>query len=75
MMKGGYDMKKKVIGVLAVLGIVAIGVGIWYKTPMHFVNLDPADVSEVALFDGNTGKSAHITDEEAIKKSLLILTR
>lgn len=68
MMKGGCDMKKQFIGVLAVLGIVAIGIGIWYKTPIRFVDLAPEDVLEIVFFDGNTGKSAHITDEEEIEK-------
>lgn len=58
-------MKKRFIIAFAV--VLVLGLLIWYKTPIHIADVDPADVGEIVIFDGNTGKKTTITDEGEIK--------
>lgn len=57
-------IKRLILGfaVTLVLGLV-----IWYVSPVRLVELDPAEVGEIVIFDGSTGKKANITDEGEIK--------
>lgn len=58
-------MKKRLIIALAV--VLVLGLLIWYKTPIHIADADPADVGEIVIFDGNTGKRVQITDADEIE--------
>lgn len=58
-------MKKRFIIALAV--VLVLGLLIWYKTPIRIADADPADVGEIVIFDGNTGKRVQITDADEIE--------
>lgn len=59
-------MKKRLLIGLAV--VLAVGLVIWYMTPIQIADADPADVGEIVIFDGNTGKKASITDAAEIER-------
>lgn len=58
-------MKKRLLIGLAV--VLTVGLVIWYHTPIHVADADPADVGEIVIFDGNTGKRVQITDADEIE--------
>lgn len=60
-------MKKKVSIVLAAVLILILGVAVWYCAPIDLIRLDPNEVMEIVIFDGNTGNAAHIEDQEQIQ--------
>ncbi len=63
-MKGRNKRKLKII-----LGafIVAAAIGIlWYNAPLGATDLDPKDVKEIVVFDGNTGKDIRIEKQKDI---------
>ena len=39
----------------------------WYNLPIKLLDLEPQNVMEITVFNGNTGKLTHITDEEEIE--------
>ncbi len=45
---------------LAVLGLM------WYKAPIDLMNLEPNKVLEIVIFNGNTGETTHIENEDEI---------
>lgn len=47
------------------IAIIVVGV-IWYPIPVDLMDADPAQVSEIEIFNGNTGDSVQITDAEVI---------
>lgn len=59
-------MKKKLLIILSIISIVVIGGVIWYISPLDLIQLNPEDVLEISIFDGNTGTSLHITKKEDI---------
>lgn len=59
-------MKQKWIIILSVVAITIIGVLIWFKNPIDMMAANPEEIMEIAIFDGNTGGSLHITDKEDI---------
>ena len=60
-------MNKKAKTVIAVLVVLAAGFLLWYNLPIKLLDLDPQNVMEITVFNGNTGKLTHITDEEEIE--------
>lgn len=63
-MKGKNKRKLKII-LGAVIVIAAISI-LWYNAPLGATDLDPKDVKEIVIFDGNTGKSLHIEKQKDI---------
>lgn len=60
-------MKKKASIVLAAVLILISGVAVWYCAPIDLISLDPNEVMEIVIFDGNTGNATHIEDQEQIR--------
>ncbi len=64
-------MKKRakvVIGTIAAIALVAAGFAVWWFTPTHFLNrVDPAEIVNIEVFNGNDGNRFNITDTEEIK--------
>lgn len=60
-------MKKKIVIVLSVILICLIGVIVWYNTPLGLTDLAPDEVMEIVVFNGNSGKTTHISDEQQIQ--------
>ena len=60
-------MNKKSKTVIAVLAVFAAGFLLWYNLPIKLLDLEPKNVMEITVFNGNTGKLTHITDEEEIE--------
>ena len=59
-------MKKRLFIGLAV--VLAVGLIIWYMSPVRIADVDPADVEEIVIFDGATGRKTHITDAGEVEK-------
>ena len=60
-------MKKKIVIVLSVILICLIGVIVWYNTPLSLTDLAPDEVMEIVVFNGNSGETTHVTDEQQIR--------
>ena len=60
-------MNKKAKTVIAVLVVLAAGFLLWYNLPIKLLDLEPQNVMEITVINGNTGKLTHITDEEEIE--------
>lgn len=59
-------MKRKLIIILSIISIVFISGVILYTKPLDLIQLNPEDVLEISIFDGNTGTSLHLTKNEDI---------
>ena len=60
-------MKKKIFVLLSVVLILILGVTVWYNIPIDLINLDPNEVMEIVVFNGNSGNTTHIEDKEQIQ--------
>ena len=60
-------MKKKIIILLSVVIILLIGIVVWFNIPLDLMDLDPNEVMEIVVFNGNSGNATHITDKEQIQ--------
>lgn len=60
-------MKKKIIIVLSAVVILLTGIIVWFNIPLDLMNLDPNEVMEIIVFNGNSGNTTHITDKEQIQ--------
>lgn len=60
-------MKRKAMIALAIVVILAAAAAIWYHLPIRLLDADPAAVTEIVVFNGNTGNETHITDEVQIE--------
>ena len=60
-------MMKKIFVLLSVVLILILGVAVWYNIPIDLINLDPNEVMEIVVFNGNSGETTHITDEQQIQ--------
>ena len=56
-------MKKEVSISLAGVLILILGVAAWYNAPNDLMNLDPKEVMEIVVFNGNSGNGTHIEDK------------
>lgn len=63
---GGNVMNKKHIAILSAISIVIIGVLIWLKAPINIMELNPENILEIVMFDGNTGSTLIITDTKDV---------
>lgn len=59
---------KRITILISIVVIVLAVFAIWYHTPIDLMDLASDEVSEIEVFDGNTGKSIHITDATQIAK-------
>lgn len=60
-------MKKKIFILLSAVIIFLIGIAVWYSVPINLMNLDYNEVKEIAVFNGNSGNTTHITDKGQIQ--------
>lgn len=60
-------MKKKIIILLSVVIILLIGIVVWFNIPLDLMDLDPNEVMEIVVFNGNSGNATHITYKEQIQ--------
>ena len=60
-------MKKKIIILLPVVIILLMGIVVWFNIPLDLMDLDPNEVMEIVVFNGNSGNATHITDKEQIQ--------
>ncbi|MEA3423975.1 MAG: hypothetical protein U9Q80_09305 [Bacillota bacterium] len=51
----------------SIIFVIIIGSLIWWNTPCSITNIAPSEVSEIGIFNGNTGKSISITDATDIE--------
>ncbi len=56
-------MKRKLMIAAMVVLLFLTGVAVWYAAPIDFVDLQPDEVKEIVIFNGNTGRAAHITEK------------
>ena len=54
-------MKKKIIILLSVVIILLMGIVVWFNIPLDLMDLDPNEVMEIVVFNGNSGNATHIT--------------
>lgn len=59
--------KEKLIGILLIIAIIVFSGVIWWNVPTFIINISPSKVSEIKIFDGNTGKAIIITDTTDIE--------
>lgn len=59
-------MKKKSILLLSVVVILLTGMIVWF-IPLDLMDLDPNEVVEIVVFNGNSGNATHIADKEQIQ--------
>lgn len=60
-------MKQKTEALLAALSILLLGMILWGNTPVDLLELDPNEVMEIVVFNGNSGNTTHITDKEQLR--------
>ena len=60
-------MKKKIVILLSIVAVLLVGVIVWYNVPIDLMNLDANEVMEIVVFNGNSGNTTHITDQEQIQ--------
>lgn len=56
-------IKKNPLIFLLIIIVVLISGVVWYNSPLKLLKLNPDDVSEISIFDGNTGTSLNITEK------------
>ncbi len=49
-------MKKKIIILLSVVIILLMGIVVSFNIPLDLMDLDPNEVMEIVVFNGNSGK-------------------
>ena len=64
------NMKKEVSISLAGVLILILGVAAWYNAPNDLMNLDPKEVMEIVVFNGNSGNGTHIEDKGQFQYSI-----
>lgn len=60
-------MKKTTKWLLWLVPLVLILLFGLVSIPQHVVNLKPADVSRIVIFDGSTGREVEITEAQVIR--------
>ncbi len=56
-------MKRKLMIAAGIVLVFLVGFTVWYAAPIDFVDLEPDEVKEIVIFNGNTGRAAHITEK------------
>lgn len=52
---------------LSIVIILLVGIIVWYNAPIKLMDLDYNEVMEIVVFNGNSGNTTHIKDEEQIE--------
>lgn len=60
-------MKKKIAILLSAVVLLLIGAVVWFHIPLDLMDLEPNKVMEIVVFNGNSGNTTHITDEEQLQ--------
>ena len=60
-------MKKKTAMLLSAVVLLLIGAVVWFHIPLDLMDLEPNKVMEIVVFNGNSGNTTHITDEEQLQ--------
>ena len=60
-------MKKRAAIFASIAVIVLVIFVVWFNATIDLMNLDSNEVAEIVVFNGNTGKETHITDESQIE--------
>ena len=60
-------MKKRTAIFASIAVIVVVIFAIWFNATIDLMNLDANEVTEIVVFNGNTGNATHITDESQIE--------
>ena len=60
-------MKKKIIILLSAVVILLTSIVVWYNVPLDLMDLEPNEVMEILIFNGNSGNTTHITAKEQIQ--------
>lgn len=60
-------MKKKIAMLLSAVVLLLIGAVVWFHIPLDLMDLEPNKVMEIVVFNGNSGNTTHITDEEQLQ--------
>lgn len=60
-------IKSVVFSVLAILLLVALGVGVWYRSPVILLqDVEETEVASISVFNGSTGRSFVVEDPNEI---------
>lgn len=59
-------IKNKPLIFLLVIIVVLISGVVWYNSSLKLLKLNSDDVSEISIFDGNTGTSLNITEKSDV---------
>ena len=68
-------MKKRVAIFISIVVIISGILIIWYNASIDLMDLDPDEVMEIVVFNGNTGNETHITDKSQIENMIDNLNR
>lgn len=60
-------MKKRAMIIVSIAVIVLVISAVWFNAPIDLMNINSNEVSEIVVFNGNTGKETRITDESQIE--------
>lgn len=60
-------MKKKITILLSGVVLLLIGAVVWFHIPLDLMDLEPNEVMEIVIFNGNSGNTTHITDKEQLQ--------
>ena len=71
-------MKKKILCVknkqsglvfilVSMVIILLVGIIVWYNAPIKLMDLDHNEIMEIVVFNGNSGNTTHIKDDEQIQ--------
>ena len=58
-------MKKKIIILLSVVIILLMGIVVWFNIPLDLMDLDPNEVMEIVVFNGNSGNACLLYTSDA----------
>ena len=59
-------MNKRLVLLRIVLVMSIVLFVYWCIKPINMMNLNPSEIGEISIFDGNTGTAVHITKEKDI---------
>lgn len=52
---------------ISAMVILLVGIIVWYNAPLNLMDLDPNEIMEIVVFNGNSGETTHVTDEQQIQ--------
>lgn len=60
--------KKRILGVYAIYLAASVLFAVWFNSPVRISRSEPDEIESIEIFNGNTGESAEITDDEEISR-------